>query len=117
MSQGELLHPAVPRTDGKRGSAKQSVPHNLLKRLRQHSDAVLRFIHDPTVPFTNNTAERGIRMPKVKQKISGSFRTDDGAKNFAVIRSYLDTLRKQGHGIFQVLRQVFAGCPIQPAWG
>lgn len=51
LSQGELLHPAVPRKDGKRGRAKQSVPHNLLKRLRQYGDAVLRFIHDPSVPL------------------------------------------------------------------
>ncbi len=118
LSEGELLHPEAARVDGRRGRVKQSIPHNLLKRLRQHTDAVLRFIHDPTVPFTNNTAERCIRMPKVKQKISGSFRTTDGAETFAVIRSYLDTLHKQGHSIFNVLRHVFAGDLVKPtAWG
>lgn len=115
LREGELLHPAKLRTDGKRGRVKQSVPHNLLKRLRQYSDAVLLFMHEPDVPFTNNEAERTIRMPKVKQRISGCFRALDGAENFAVIRSYLDTLHKQKQSIFQVLRQVFVGCPIQPA--
>ena len=78
------------------------------------SDAVLLFISDHTVPFTNNVAERAGRMPKVKQKISGCFRTIAGAENFCVIRSCLDTLRKQGHGMLEVLQRAFAGNPIQP---
>jgi transposase len=115
VREGERLHPAAHKTSGKRGRVKQSIPFNLLRRLRQHADAVLLFIHDPSVPFTNNLGERAIRMPKVKQKISGSFRTLEGAENFGVIRSCLDTLRKQGHGMLDVLQRAFAGNPIQPA--
>jgi transposase len=79
-----------------------------------HADAVLLFISDHAVPFTNNVAERAVRMPKVKQKISGCFRTVAGAENFCVIRSCLDTLRKQGHSMLDVLQRAFAGNPIQP---
>jgi transposase len=75
----------------------------------------LRFIADPTVPFSNNIAERAVRMPKVKQKISGCFRTLAGADNFCTIRSCLDTLRKQGHSMLEVLRRAFVGAPIMPA--
>ena len=75
---------------------------------------MLRFISDPAVPFTNNVAERAVRMPKVKQKISGCFRTLVGAENFCVIRSCLDTLRKQGHGMLKMLRRAFNADPILP---
>jgi len=94
---------------------KQSIAFNLLRRFRRHADAILLFISDLAVPFTNNLGERAIRMPKVKQKISGCFRTVGGAEHFCVIRSCLDTLRKQGHGMLEVLRRAFAGNPIQPA--
>ncbi|WP_089159943.1 IS66 family transposase [Caballeronia sordidicola] len=115
LCEGERLNPEVAKPAGKRGRAKQSIAFNLLRRLRQHADAVLLFIRDPAVPFTNNLGERAVRMPKVKQKISGCFRTLDGAENFCVIRSCLDTLRKQGHGMLDVLRRAFADDPIQPA--
>ena len=75
---------------------------------------MLRFISDPAVPFTNNVAERAVRMPKVKQRISGCFRTLVGAENFCVIRSCLDTLRKRGHGMLKVLRRAFNADPILP---
>ena len=86
----------------------------LLRRLRKHADAILLFIRDLAVPFTNNVAERAVRMPKVKQKISGCLRTVEGADNSCVIRSRLDTLRKQGHGMLEVLQRAFAGDAIQP---
>ncbi len=114
LQEGEALHPAAVKTGGKRGRVKQSVAFNLLNRLRQHSKAVLLFIAAPSVPFTNNLGERAIRMPKVKQKISGCFRTLDGAHNFAVIRSCLDTFHKQGHSMLEVLRQAFYGELIMP---
>ncbi|WP_081611998.1 IS66 family transposase [Janthinobacterium sp. CG3] len=117
LAAGERRHPAKLKPDGKAGRVKQSVAFNLLLRLRRYADAVLLFVSDPAVPFTNNLGERAIRMPKVKQKISGSFRTLLGAQNFCVIRSCLDTLRKQGHGMLAVLRRAFAGNPIQPARG
>lgn len=74
---------------------------HLLHRFRLHSDSILRFISDPAVPFSNNIAERAVRMPKVKQKISGCFRTATGANNFCTIRSCLDTLRKQGYSVWR----------------
>lgn len=113
VREGEQLHPVILKPNGKPGA--QSEAHNLLRRFRLHADAILRFIADPSVPFTNNVAERAVRMPKVKQKISGCFRTVDGANNFCVIRSCLDSLRKQGHSMLDVLRQAFIGAPIMPA--
>ena len=98
----------------RKDTVKQSIPYNLLRRFRLHADAVLLCISDHAVPFTNNVAERAVRMPKVKQKISGCFRTVAGAENFCVIRSCLDTLRKQGHGMLDVLQRAFTGNPIQP---
>lgn len=115
VRQGEQLNPPRLKPDGKSGRCKQSDAHNLLRRFRLHADAILRFIADPTVPFTNNIAERAVRMPKVKQKISGCFRTIAGADNFCTIRSCLDTLRKQGHSMLEALRRAFAGDPIMPA--
>jgi transposase len=117
LAEGRAVNPEALRTKGQRGRVKQSTAFNLLDRLRNHEQEVLRFVHDLTVPFTNNLAERAIRMPKVKQKISGSFRSLDGAENFAVIRSYLDTMRKQGHRMLDSLRSVFAGQTVQPARG
>lgn len=114
VGDGEALHPEVELPIWKGGRAKQSVPCNLLRRFRKHADAILLFIRDLAVPFTNNVAERAVRMPKVKQKISGCFRTVEGAENFCVIRSCLDTLRKQGHGMLEVLQRAFAGNAIQP---
>lgn len=112
VHEGEQLNPEALKPDGKSGRVAQSVAFNLLRRFRLHADAVLRFIVDPTVPFTNNVAERAVRMPKVKQKISGCFRTLAGAEHFCVIRSCLDTLRKQGHGMLDVLRRAFNADPI-----
>jgi transposase len=69
---------------------------------------------EPDVPFTNNAAEQAVRMPKVKQKISGCFRTLDGAEVFCVIRSYLATLQKQGADVLDALTQTFKGVVPQP---
>ncbi|GGE89231.1 IS66 family transposase [Massilia psychrophila] len=108
------MHPEVELAVWKGGRATQSVACNLLRRLRKHADAILLFIRDLAVPFTNNVAERAVRMPKVKQKISGCFRIVEGADNFCVIRSCLDTLRMQGHGMLEVLQRACAGSPIRP---
>ena len=80
----------------RRGRPPRRVGHNLLLRLSTRKPDVLRFLADPLVPFSNNLAERDGRMMKLRQKISGGFRSDDGAKDFAVIRSLLSTARKQG---------------------
>jgi len=69
---------------------------------------------DHNVPFSNNTAEQDVRMPKVKQKISGGFRTQVGLETFCTIRSYLATLHKQGANLFHSLTLTFQGQPPQP---
>ena len=77
--------------------------HNLLLRLATRKQDTLRFLHDPTVPFTNNQAERDGRMMKLRQKISGGFRSPEGAIDFALIRSFFSTARKQGWNIIDAL--------------
>lgn len=98
----------------KRGGIKQTFTYNLLARLARYSDEVWRFMTDHRVPFDNNRAERDIRMPKLKQKISGCFRTTHGFESFCTIRSYLATLRKQEHPLFQALVLTFSGNVPQP---
>jgi transposase len=113
LAAAAIANPERP-TSGKRGRTAQSVPFNLYRRLRDHADDVLRFTSDPRVPFSNNLAEQAIRMPKVKHKIAGCFRTTAGAKAFCTIRSYLDTLRKQHFDLFPSLVHVFSGNVPQP---
>jgi transposase len=98
--------PALIRTVGegkRRGRPPRRVGHNLLLRLSSRKTDVLRFLTDPLVPFSNNLAERDGRMMKLRQKISGGFRSTEGAMEFAVIRSLLSTARKQGWDILQTL--------------
>ena len=87
----------------RRGRQPRRVGHNLLLRLSTRRTDVLRFLSDPAVPFTNNLAEQDARMMKLRQKISGGFRSEDGATDFAVIRSLLSTARKQGWNMLQTL--------------
>ena len=86
-----------------RGRAPRRTGHNLLLRLATRKQDTLRFLHDPTVPFTNNQAERDGRMMKLRQKISGGFRSPQGAMDFALIRSFFSTARKQGWNIIDAL--------------
>jgi transposase len=96
----------------KRGKTARSKARNLLERLRDFEDETLRFMVDNNVPFSNNRAENDLRMTKVQQKISGCFRSMDGAKIFCRIRSYLSTCRKQGVTMSEALRLLFQGkCP------
>ncbi len=88
---------------GKRGRQPRRVGHNLLLRLLTRRQDVLRFLTDPTVPFTNNLAEQNARIMKVHQKVSGGLRSGDGAKDFATIRSVLSTARKQGWSLLETL--------------
>ena len=94
---------------GVRGRKKRRTGHNLLLRLRDFQEETLRFLLDSDIPFTNNLAEQDLRMMKIKQKISGCFRTLKGAKNFARIRSFLSTARKLKLDIFEILVDAFLG--------
>jgi transposase len=117
LQAGFAENPAIPLPDDQtkpRGRPKQHPAKNLLDRLQSQSEAVLRFIHDFQVPFDNNQAERDLRMMKLKQKISGCFRSEQGAVSFCRIRSYLSTLRKQGINVLDALFQLFMGDPISP---
>ena len=116
LAQAQTDNPIAPST-GKRGRTKQSKATNLIGRLRDYSDDVWRFMTQPNVPFTNNLAEQAVRMPKVKQKVSGCFRTPEGAATYCVIRSYCATMHKQGANIFESLASAFKGTPPQPSLG
>jgi transposase len=88
---------------------KRSKARNLLERLTRYEEDVLRFMENPLVPFTNNRGENDIRITKVQQKISGCFRSEEGAKICCRVRGYLSTCRKQKINASQTLRLVFEG--------
>jgi len=111
VRQGRREH---PRRQPGQGRTQQSKAANLLDRLEDYDLCVLAFLIDPNVPFTNNQGEQDIRMIKVKQKISGCFRTLAGAQVFARIRSYLSTCRKQGCNLWEACHQVVIGQPFMP---
>jgi hypothetical protein len=100
----------------KQGRRKQSEAKNLLDALLKRAEQVLAFLDDLSVPFTNNLAERDLRMIKVQQKISGTFRSEQGATAFCAIRSYLSTIRKQGRSMLAAMTAVFEGSPFSLAW-
>jgi transposase len=89
----------------RRGRKPRRTGHNLLLRLANRKQDVLRFLNDLAVPFTNNEAERDARMMKVKQKISGGFRCIAGATDFATIRSFIATAKKQGWNVIEAIAQ------------
>ncbi|CAE6907781.1 IS66 family transposase [Paraburkholderia domus] len=117
IAEARKLNPTQARAPTRvelRGRIRQSFTYNLVRRLQLQASEVWRFIADHRVPFDNNQAERDIRMPKLKQKISGCFRAVSGMEAFCTIRSYLGTLRKQNRSLIDALALSFAGLVVSP---
>jgi len=109
--------PKKESTKKKRGRRKKSKARNLLERLDNHRKEVLAFMYDFSVPFDNNLVERDLRMAKVQQKISGTFRSQHGAKAFCRIRSYISTVRKNAVNVIDAIGNAFQGYPFMPSSG
>ncbi|MGG5737455.1 IS66 family transposase [Bacillus cereus group sp. IBL03679] len=105
LQDGAQCHPhSIEKSTSKKRS-KQSPSQNLLDRFARDKDAILGFLTHADIPFDNNEAERDIRMAKVKQKVSGTFRTEEGARIFCLTRSFIQTAQKQGKPVFHTLEQ------------
>lgn len=113
VEEGLKLNPA-PQKTRKRGRVKQTPPKNLLDRLKAYKLETLRFMHNFNIPFDNNQAERDVRMIKVKQKVSGCFRTFEGAEMFCGIRGYISTVRKNECKVIDAIQDAFEGKPFTP---
>jgi transposase len=111
--KGEPLPENIP---GKRGRKAKTKSLNLLECYRDRKASILLFLHDPYVPFDNNLAERDLRMVKLKQKISGCFRTDNGAKIFCRLRSYISTVKKQNGKVWDALKKIINPTTLQPIY-
>jgi hypothetical protein len=108
LAQAELEEPQPDRDKKRRGRIKQTPGRNLLDRLRIHRDGVLAFALKEGVPFTNNQAERDLRGIKVKLKVSGCFRTVEGARVYTRIQAVISTFRKRGEAVFAKVRELFS---------
>jgi transposase len=104
-----------PKRKNARGRVKQGPARNLLLRLEKYRTEVLAFMYDFQIPFTNNLAERDVRMTKVQQKISGAFRTQQGADVFCRIRGYISTARKNSVNVMKAITDALEGHAFCPA--
>lgn len=114
VQRGLAANPPPTQRTGQRGAIKKGDVLNLLLRLQQHEDLLLRFMTDFEVPFTNNQAETDLRMMKLRQKISGCFRTVEGSAVFCTLRSYLSTMQKQGVHLLSALASTWTDTPLYP---
>jgi len=116
VAAGYAQNPAVEPPPGpkRRGRRQQSKARNLLDRFRDHPDGILAFMRDFAVPFDNNLSERDLRMMKLRQKISGTFRSFDALVDFCRIRGYVSTAKKNGLKALDALQRVFLGNPFVP---
>ncbi len=115
IALGHRQNPPPTERTARRGPIGRTPAANLLRRLDEHRDDVLRFAHNFQVPFDNNLAERDIRMIKIQQKISGSWRTTSGADRFLQVRAYISTARKQNQSLLDALTQLADHQPWLPA--
>lgn len=100
---------ALPKEEGQRGRQKKPKSRNLLERLLKYETETLAFMKNVEIPFTNNEAERDLRMTKVQQKVAGCFKTIESAQVFARIRSFINTCKKNQINISDAIKQVFEG--------
>ena len=115
LSEGEKEYVSNDN-NWKAGRKKRKKWHNLLIRLRKEEEGTLKFMYDFNVPFTNNLAERDLRMTKVKLKISWCFRSKTGSEHYCRIKSYISTIKKQGMDIFSSISSIFSKNIIQPSF-
>jgi transposase len=111
LAQADQEEPPPEIKEGK-GRPKNTPGRNLLRRLQQYEEAVLAFAFVEGVPFTNNLAEQALRPAKIKQKVSGCFRTFHGAEVYARLQAIISTCRKQDRNVFATLRNIFAWQPV-----
>ncbi len=112
VEAGLEANPTIP--GARPGRRKNTKPGALVRRLQKHKAEILAFLYDFDIPFDNNLAEQDIRMIKVKQKVSGGFRSIEGAEMFCRIRGYLSTMKKQDFNLYEALRSVCRLDPMQP---
>ena len=111
IKQAREENPLPVTTEKKRGRKKKGKILALVERLDNYKVSVCLFIHNFMVPFDNNQAERDLRMIKVKTKVSGCFRSEEGARDYLKIMSYIGTAHKQGHNAYDAIRKAISGCP------
>ena len=117
ITRGEKELPAIPaKPSGQRGKMAKSAAHDLWERLKTHETAVLLFAKDSNVSFTNNRAERDLRMSKVKQKVSGCFRSVEYAQAYCRISSYLQSMASRGHNPLIAIQLALVG-KASAEWG